>query len=204
MIGQLRGRFVELREDRALIEVAGVGYELTVSASLAELLRATKEGDEVTVVTHHYLHGNPQNLQPVLLGFASSAERELFEYLTTVPGLGPKSAIKVFSVPVARLARAVEMGDTKQLEAIPGVGRQKARDIISKLKGKLGAFLAPEELPAPGEEPVETSIEADALEIMVTHLQLSRAEALARIQRALNAYPGLDDAEELIAHALRL
>jgi Holliday junction DNA helicase RuvA len=203
VIRQLRGRFVDLQGDQALVEVAGVGYELTVSASLAELLRATKEGDEVTVVTHHYLHGNPQNLQPVLLGFATPAELDLFEYLVTVPGLGPKSAIRVFSLPVSRLARAVEMGDTKQLEAIPGLGRQKARDIISKLKGKLGAFLDVAEAPIPAEEPEEASMEADALEIMVSHLQLSRAEALARIQRALVAHPAVDDVEELIGYALR-
>lgn len=203
MIRSLAGRLVSVRDDSAVVEAGGVGYELAMAPSLAARLEAEEAGAEIRIHTYHYLQGAGQTQIPVLLGFSAELERELFERLLTVPGLGPKSALRFFALPVPTLARAIELGDSRRLEGIPGVGRAKARDIINKLKGKV-ADLVGEELPEAelGAEP-ETSMEADALEVMTTHLQLPRVEALARIQRAVSRHPSIASVEELIAQALR-
>jgi Holliday junction DNA helicase RuvA len=190
-------------EETAVVDVAGVGYEVTLSPSLAARLSLEGPGAPVKLSAYHYLQGSGQASIPVLLGFSSEAEREFFRRLLTVPGLGPKSALKGLALAVPTLARAIELGDVKHLETIPGVGKAKARDIINKLKGKVADFLE-EELPEVGAAAgPETSVEADALEVMTGPLQLPKAEALSRIRRALAKRPAIDTVEELIAQALR-
>jgi Holliday junction DNA helicase RuvA len=202
VIRSLAGRLVAVDGEAVVVDVGGVAYELTAAPSLVARLEAEENGAEVRIPTYHYLQGAGQTLLPVLLGFANEVEREFFGRLLTVPGLGPKSAIRFFALSAPSLARAIELGDAKRLESIPGVGRAKARDIINKLKGKVADFVT-EELPEAAAAEPEGSTEADALEVMTAHLGLPRADALARIHRAVAGHPEIDTVEGLIAQALR-
>jgi Holliday junction DNA helicase RuvA len=136
MIARLRGRVVARSAAGIVLDVNGVGYLVAVTPSVARLssFDSSGEGDEITVETH--LHIRADVLQ--LYGFASAAERELFELLLGVSGVGPKVALGIVSGSTPEeLRRAIARDDLKRFEAIPGVGRKTAQRVVLELKDKL-------------------------------------------------------------------
>jgi holliday junction DNA helicase RuvA len=139
VIARLRGKPVARTAERLVLDVGGVGYALSVTPTA---LCLAQPGGEVTIET--YLHVREDALQ--LYGFAEPAERELFEHLLAVSGVGPKVALAIVSgSPPADLRRAIVLDDTARFEAIPGIGKKTAQRVVLELKEKLGsAALAPE------------------------------------------------------------
>jgi len=134
VISRLRGTAVARAGDRIVLDVGGVGYALAVTPTA---LRKAEIGAEVTLET--YLHVREDALQ--LYGFGEPAERELFEHLLAVSGIGPKVALAIVSgSPVADLRRAIALDDTARFEAIPGIGKKTAQRVVLELKEKLGAL----------------------------------------------------------------
>jgi Holliday junction DNA helicase RuvA len=120
-----------------VLDVGGVGY--LVQATPRALARA-RGSKEVTVET--YLHVREDALQ--LYGFADAAERELFEQLLSVSGVGPKVALAIVSGSTpAELRRAIAREDTARFEAIPGNGRKTAQRVVLELKGSLAVEAEP-------------------------------------------------------------
>ncbi|MFQ6131959.1 MAG: Holliday junction branch migration protein RuvA [Armatimonadota bacterium] len=203
MIGQIRGQLLYVRDDQALLEVGGVGYEVTVSPILAERLKGLGAGADVTLVTHHYLQSDPSKSVPMLIGFESEAQREFFLELITVARLGAKSAVRALTMPISHIARAIEMGDAKRLQALPGIGRQKAKDIIAKLQGKVGRYVGVEEEEAPeAPRPLELEVEDDALDILL-QLGYTQADALKLIADATMGDGEYESADQLIQEIFR-
>ena len=133
MIGRLRGVPAGWRGDVLVLDVGGVGYLVQATPSA---LRLAGGEDEVTVET--YLHVREDALQ--LYGFADAEERELFEHLLSVSGVGPKVALAIVSgSPPAELRRAIALDDTARFEAIPGIGRKTAQRVVLELKEKLAS-----------------------------------------------------------------
>ena len=132
MIARLRGTPVARAADGLVLDVAGVGYLLRLTDRAH---RKAKEGREVTLDT--YLHVREDVLQ--LYGFAEPAERELFEQLLSVSGVGPKVALLIVSGSTpSELRRSIVLGDTARFLAIPGVGKKTAERVVLELKEKLG------------------------------------------------------------------
>ena len=132
MISRLRGKPVGRRVDGLVLDVGGVGYLVQATPSA---LRLAARDEEVTVET--YLHVREDALQ--LYGFADTEERELFEHLLSVSGVGPKVALAIVSGSrPADLRRAIALDDTARFEAIPGIGRKTAQRVVMELKDKLG------------------------------------------------------------------
>jgi holliday junction DNA helicase RuvA len=139
MISRLRGKPIARRPDGLVLDVHGVGY--LVAATPAALRRA-EAAEEVSLET--YLHVREDALQ--LYGFADAAERELFEHLLSVSGVGPKVALAIVSGSSPdELRRAIVLEDTARFEAIPGIGKKTAQRVVLELKEKVGsAGVAPE------------------------------------------------------------
>ena len=136
MIARLRGKPVARVGERLVLEVGGVGYALSVTPTASRL---AERGEEVTLET--YLHVREDALQ--LYGFAEPAERELFEHLLAVSGVGPKVALAIVSgSPPADLRRAIALDDTARFEAIPGIGKKTAQRVVLELKEKLGSAVS--------------------------------------------------------------
>jgi holliday junction DNA helicase RuvA len=131
MIARLRGRVAARTSGGLVVDVNGVGYLVNATPSVYRL------GDgEITIET--YTHVREDALQ--LFGFASSAERQLFELLLGVNGVGPKVALAIVSGSTpAELTRAIAREDTARFEAIPGIGRKTAQRVVLELKEKLAA-----------------------------------------------------------------
>ncbi len=195
MIGRLKGRLVERHNQRLVIDVNGVGYEVFVPGVVARWAESLKIGDEVELVTLYLLQMEPGRATPMLLGFRNELEREFFEKLLSVPKLGVRGALQLFAVPMATLARAIEDNDQKALTKLPGVGRQRARELVAALQGKVSKFalLAEEETPVP----TVTDVISEALEILQS-LGYTRTEAQKMIDAALERLPKPSSAEELI------
>jgi Holliday junction DNA helicase RuvA len=144
MIGRLRGTPVARRPDGLLLDVNGVGY--LVAATPSALRRADGAGE---VALETYLHVREDTLQ--LYGFADYAERELFEHLLSVSGVGPKVALAIVSgSSPAELRRAIALEDTARFEAIPGIGKKTAQRVVLELKEKVGLGSAADAV-APGD-----------------------------------------------------
>ena len=133
MIARLRGQFAEETADGVVLDVGGVGYLLYATGSAR---RRAREAGEVTLETH--LHVREVALQ--LYGFANVDERELFEHLLSVSGVGPKVALAIVSGSTpAELRRAIVREDTARFEAIPGIGKKTAQRVVLELREKVGA-----------------------------------------------------------------
>ena len=131
MISRLTGTVAARTGAGVVIDVGGVGYLVAATPSVD-----ARVGEETTVETH--LHIRQDVLQ--LYGFASAGERELFELLLGVSGIGPKVALAIVSgSPPAELRRAVVREDIARFEAIPGIGRKTAQRVVMELKDKLAA-----------------------------------------------------------------
>jgi Holliday junction DNA helicase RuvA len=141
LISRLRGKPVARRPDGLVLDVGGVGY--LVQATTGALRKASGEG-ELTLET--YLHVRDDALQ--LYGFSDAEERELFELLLSVQGVGPKVALAIVSgSPSGELRRAIALEDTARFEAIPGIGRKTAQRVVLELKEKLGSVDAGSDAP---------------------------------------------------------
>jgi Holliday junction DNA helicase RuvA len=133
MIAFLEGEVVEKAAGRVVLAVAGVGYELAAPTSTVSGLPAV--GRSAVVHTRLVVRDD----QMILYGFASPDERQLFDLLTGVTGVGPKVALAFLSTlqPDA-LRRAVVAGDVGALTVVPGVGRKVAQRVVLDLRDKLG------------------------------------------------------------------
>jgi holliday junction DNA helicase RuvA len=178
------------RPDHVVIDAAGVGYRLTVSAETLKAVPAT--GREAFL--HAELVSREDSL--ALFGFASEEERDLFGQLVSVSGVGPKVAIAALSGgPARELLRAIAAGDAKRFQETPGIGKRTAERIIVELREKVAGVLEEEEVfVAGGEDGDPRALARDGL----VNLGYAPLEA----EQLLDGIDG-SDAEELLASALR-
>src|SRR3954462_14813212 len=183
MIARLRGTAVARTGERIVLDVGGVGYALAVTPTAARLAEG---GGEVSLDT--YLHVREDALQ--LYGFGEPAERELFEHLLAVSGIGPKVALAIVSGSApADLRRAIALDDTARFEAIPGIGKKTAQRVVLELKEKLGS--GPVAPVATGEAPTEGATHVVARDALV-ELGYSVVEAEAALARVDPDLPAAD------------
>ncbi|MDA0323279.1 MAG: Holliday junction branch migration protein RuvA [Verrucomicrobia bacterium] len=134
MICFLEGTIVDKQPTRVVLNVAGVGYEMLIPLSSYDRLPST--GETCHIETFDYVRED----QHALYGFMSAAEKEMFELLLGITGIGPKLALSALSgMSVREIRAAVVDGDQKRLSAISGVGRKMAERMIVELRDKLSA-----------------------------------------------------------------
>ena len=191
MIASVRGEVMVRRPDYVVLEAGGVGYRLAVSA---ETLKAVpSRGKHATL--HAHLVAREDSLS--LYGFASEEERDLFLYLTSVSGIGPKVAIAILSGGAPReLLRAIAAGDAKRFQSAPGVGKRTAERLIVELREKVAGELT-EGIPAAGDSSGEAEPRLLAREGLM-HLGYTLTEAEALLDGAEGS-----TVEEMINAALR-
>src|SRR5271167_2289508 len=135
MIAHLRGRLFSKQPGQAIIEAAGVGYDVVISIPTFTALPA--EGAEVSL----YIHTQVREDILALYGFLERDEKRLFERLITVTGVGPKLAITLLSgFSAERAVTTIRAQDHASLTRIPGVGKKLAERLVLELKDKLDDF----------------------------------------------------------------
>ena len=162
MIYKLRGVIREHTDTSLVLDVSGVSYQVFVPPSiLAQLADAAANHDEIELITYHYQQLEPSRGIPVLIGFMNDIEREFFERFITVSGVGPKAALRALAKPIPLIAKAIDEGNMSFLKSLPGIGEQRAKEIVAKLQGKVGKFAL---IQTGSEAPAPAADSADALE----------------------------------------
>lgn len=202
MIALLRGVLIEKHPNQALVDVGGVGYDVSIPVSTYSRLPET--GSEVKLRIHTHVREDAL----ALFGFLSQDEKALFEKLISVSGIGPKMAMAVLSgIPATDLINSVRRGEVDRLVRIPGVGKKTAERMILELRDKMPAPSGEEAAAAPGAPAASlTAVEQDVLSALL-NLGCARpaAENAVRKARVGGAPPpATADFEPLFRRALEL
>jgi Holliday junction DNA helicase RuvA len=200
MIYSLKGKLVKKEENRVILEVSGISYEINVPLAVQSRIVPDSAG-VVELVIYSYLTIDGNRGLPVLIGFIDELEREFFERLISVGGIGPKVALKAFDKPVAVIADAIEKGDLSFLRQLQGVGPQKAKQIIASLQGKVGKFALMKDREI-ASLPGRSEIVEEAKQVL-RRLQYSGQEIENMIKGVLAANPQIDSAEMLLNEIYR-
>lgn len=200
MFSRIAGALIERSGESAVIETGGLGYEVVLPPCIAEKVSATP-GDRVTLEIYSVINLDGNSGRFTYYGFTNAIEREFFEALLTVASIGPRSAARAFSAPMSTIAGAIDRGDYAFLKTLPGVGQQKARDIVAKLQGKVAKFLLIRDAPPAPSKPIPDF--ADEALAVLLQLGYKRNEGEAMIRRTLEAEPSIDHAERLLAEIYR-
>lgn len=142
MISRITGRLARLRDAEAALAAGPFEYQVLVPEIVRRQLQLQMD-NEISLWTIQYIDGNPQKggkMTPRLIGFLHEAEREFFEMICQVDGVGVKKALAAMVRPVQDIATAIEEQDVKFLSTLPGIGAAVAERIIAKLRRKMARF----------------------------------------------------------------
>jgi Holliday junction DNA helicase RuvA len=201
MFSRISGAIVERSEATVLLDVGGLAYEVVLPPCVAEKLPVTL-GERVTLEIHPTFNLEGNSGRFTFFGFTNTIERDFFEALISVASIGPKTAARAFSLPMARIAKAIDSGDYAFLVKLPGIGQQKARDIVAKLQGKVTRFLLIQD--AEPRKVVTIPDFAEEAMLVLLQLEYKRPEAETMISETLAASPHIRDAEALLAEVYRV
>ena len=210
MISQITGIVDHLTDNALSINVSGISYEVFIPTSVLRNLDGKLEKDaQVSLVTYHYHQSDPSKSIPILIGFSNRVEKEFFEKFITVSGVGPKAAVKALKPPIPDIAEAIDAGDLPFLKSLPGIGEQRAKEIIAKLQGKMGKFgLMHGALGLTGAQKSKASegpgadVQAEAFEVLL-QLQYKKEEAKEMLRKAFARKTDLSSAEEILNEVYR-
>ena len=195
MIVHLQGTLAEKDISRVVVDCGGVGYEAAIPLSTFD--RLPSEGADVKLFIHHEVREDAQ----LLFGFATRAERDVFELITSVSGVGPKLALAVLSgLTVGDLQLAISQGDAKRLAAVKGIGKKTAERIVVDLGGKINPIEALANATAETSKE-QSRVLLDAM-LALNALGFSEDAARAKVQKVLAENPDLADVESVVKKAL--
>ena len=200
MIVQLTGKLVEKGQSTIVLNIHGIHYEIIVPVSVLQRIDNHVDNDgNVSLIIYHYFQIGPSSGVPVLVGFLNEVERDFFLQFITVSGIGPRAAVKALGKPISQIAAAIEEGDAKFLQSLPGIGNQKSREIIAKLQGKMGKYGLIQDKGISAVKPSQemSDWQQEALEILL-QLQYKRPEAVEMLKKALDRSKNIQTAEELL------
>jgi Holliday junction DNA helicase RuvA len=182
MIAHLRGRLIAKHPNQAIVEAGGVGYDVTISVPTFSELPAA--GAEVSL----HIHTHVREDAIALFGFLRPEEKQLFERLISVSGIGPKLAITILSgMPTPDMVAAIRGNDVARLTRIPGIGKKTAERMVLELRDKLEHFGATPA--APPVSPVEEDVISALMNLGYQRATAERALAAAARK---DAQPGFD------------
>ena len=199
MIARISGKLIEKRDYAVIIEVSGLFYEVIVPASVRERVEDTRDAQgHVHLIIYDYIQITPSSGMPMLIGFISEVERDFFQQFIKVSGIGPRAAVKALNKPISEITRAIEEGNLDHLKTLPGIGAQRAKEIIAKLQGKVGRFcLIQDQTVAVARRQVTEDWQREVLDVLL-QLQYKKPEALEMIEKALVRSAGIKTTEELL------
>jgi holliday junction DNA helicase RuvA len=192
MYAYLQGKFIEKSPAQVYVDVNGVGYEVNISLNTYSHIQNLEQGKLFT-------HLQVKEDGHVLFGFFDKAEKEIFQLLIGVSGVGAATArMMLSSLKPEEVSRAIVQGNVKLLESVKGIGKKTAERLVLELKDKLG------------KQPINgtispnwgNSLEQDALNALVA-LGITRQQAESSIKKVIITEPSVSKLEDLIKKALK-
>jgi holliday junction DNA helicase RuvA len=204
MIGYLEGRVIHCESDAILLLAGQVGYEVLVSPFTMEQVLAESKTQDELVRLYIYFHVTERQPKPVLIGFASLADKAFFQLFISVAAIGPIKAVKALVRPVPEIAAAIEEKQVSVLSKLPGIGTRTAEKIIATLHGKARGFAGTADAGAGSRKTaVSPAVEKQDIVLLVTgvlveQLGHSPASAQRMIQAAFEKNPDIQTPEGLL------
>jgi len=198
MITFLQGKLVTALPTQAIIDVAGIGYEVLIPLSSYDKLPSA--GQPLQILTHLHVREDAH----ILYGFVTAAERDLFRLLVNnVSGIGPKLALAVLSgMSVSHFKTAVVNADIASLSKISGLGKKTAERIVLELKDKLGVVAAWKAARA-GHAPTPEQSQANEAVLALIALGYKQVDAHKAVRDLQEREPEIKTAEELVKRTLQ-
>ena len=200
MIYQIKGKLIKKEESRVIVDSQGILYEIHISKTVYRNLNCNKQ-EPIELIIYHYFTIDKNKGVPVLIGFLDELQRDFFEKFISVSGVGPKAALRAFDKPIAMIASAIEKGNVDFLKTLKGIGKQRAKQIVAHLQGKVGRFALIKESEE-FQEPAKDEIVNEAKGIL-KRLQYNSKESENMIKLAIEANPNIDNVEELLNEIYR-
>jgi Holliday junction DNA helicase RuvA len=197
MIEYIKGELTELTPALATVEAAGVGYGMNISLTTYSAIQGKKD-------VKLYVFESIREDAHVLYGFVSKKEREMFELLITVSGVGPNTArMMLSSMSVSELCNAISTGNERLMKGIKGIGKMTAQRIIVDLRDKIVALGIADEIPVGGvvAAPVNNQVKDEAVSAL-TMLGFSPAPTQKVVVAILQEQPDLP-VEQVVKQALK-
>jgi len=197
MISGITGKVLEKGSNYLVLDLCGLSYEVLIPACVMQGLNESMTSDtKVSLLTYHYYQVEQAKSIPVLIGFLSQVEKDFFEIFITVSGIGPRAALKALNKPISLIAKAIDEGDLVFLKSLPGIGEQRAKEIVAKLQNKVGKFGLIKDRGIQ-EKTVSKDISEEALDVLL-QLEYKRSEAQGMIKKVLETNSGVATTEELL------
>lgn len=199
MIALIYGKIAHKGISSIVVDVGGVGYRVFIP--LTTFYELPDAGEPVTLHVHTYVKEDAINL----FGFYTIRERDLFQLLISVSGIGPKIAMNIISgIVVHDLLQAISRGDAGKLVGIPGVGRKMAERLILELKEKVIKKMAIEQVPAENDQQnTSEMIKEDVLSALV-NLGYKNNAAKDAVEKVIEVSEGDLTLDTLLKKSLKL
>lgn len=198
MIVRITGKIVEKNTNQVVIDIGGICYQVFIPAAVIQRLEECVSGDgNLSLITYHYFQVEPSRSIPVLIGFLNEIEKEFFEAFITVSGIGPRAAVRALNKPISLIAKAIDEADIDFLKSLPGIGQQRAKEIVAKLQNKVGKFGLLQDSLAAGKEIKTKDIEEESISVLM-QLEYKKAEAILMVKKALERSANIQTTEELL------
>jgi len=196
MIAYLNGSIHAKTDEHIIVDVRDVGYQLEISSQTLQKLPA--EGEQVELLVYHHITDNDQRL----FGFLDQNEKDLFELLITVKGVGPKLGLTILSgLPAQEITGAIVQKDKSALSKIKGIGKKTAERMILELKDKMSEMVDATYQPSSGSANISGNIKEEAVSALQS-LGFKKRDAEESIELAAKAESIDGDVQELVKKAL--
>lgn len=195
MIAYLKGTIFKKSEEQIIVEVNNVGYQLEISSqTLAEL---PAESEEVELLVYHHFTDNDQRL----FGFVDQNEKDLFELLITVKGVGPKLGLTILSgLPAEQITGAIVQKNKSALSDIKGIGKKTAERMILELKDKISEMVDATYQPS-ADTRISTDVKSEAVSALQS-LGFKKRDAQESIELAAKGESFDGNVQQLVKKAL--
>ena len=200
MIAYLEGKLKQIFDEKLILLVGGIGYDILVPAYVMQEVKRTKKVNEdlSMFISFHQTERQPK---PVLVGFRNELDKEFFEHFISVEDIGPMAAVKALTRPIREIAKFIEEKDVKSLRQLKGIGERKADKIVATLKGKVAKYALIPEVLLPGE--IVEDFRKDVEGVLIQQLGHKVLEAKKMIEEALKRNPSISTSEELFEEVYR-
>jgi Holliday junction DNA helicase RuvA len=197
MISRITGKISDKGENYLVLDLGGIGYDIFIPACVMQRISESCGSDgKITLLTYHYYQVDQAKSIPILIGFLSQVEKDFFEVFITVSGIGPRAALKALNKPISLIAKAIDEGDLVFLKSLPGIGEQRAKEIVAKLQNKVGKFGLIQDRDTQ-EKSSAKGISEEALDVLL-QLEYKRTEAVSMIKKVLESNTQINTTEELL------
>lgn len=199
MIVKISGKLIEKKEHSVVLKLQGLYYEVMVPLTVLKRIdEVVDSAGDVELITYHYHQVSQSSAIPCLIGFINVVECDFFQQFIKVSGIGPRAAVKAISKPISEITQAIDAGDINALKSLPGIGLQRAKEIVAKLQGKVGKYgLLQDKVPQTLGTQIAPDWQQEAL-IVLLQLQYKKSEAQMMIEQALKQNTAIKTTEDLL------